>query len=361
MSLRTSWCGLRWRPWTRVSGAVEVAFQYRVVIALRNIPAHARNAETAQTILGRCCAVVQLTDLRDRPIEDDRELFVVAWCSHPALIEPKKLIFIPEPRVQWVEMHAQERVQRGLHYLVRVRIMAQQNFGESPGTPPDTDKEDDDQNEDNRDNDDRAFDYCPTPRRDSDDDSPDSDPRHGRHMPYCDYPAELPEDAEYHLGTIMVGQVPCLTCPLRNGMMVTPGWAETHLRAVADDADDAAPATPEDRARPNKISAGLIPDGAEAVRLAGWTSSTPSTGSGFVGRYLRIAPTLLHAGNCAPAEPRATTQHVTSLSHDMLQPQDCSVRELEEGHAGLPPWDWWAALVDAEFTEVQRPCRSQNT
>ena len=91
---------LRWRPWTRVSAAVAGAFHYRVVIALRNVPAHARDTDTAQRVLGRCCAEVELTNLRDRPPEDDREYFVSAWCWHPQLIEPEKLLYIPDPNIR---------------------------------------------------------------------------------------------------------------------------------------------------------------------------------------------------------------------------------------------------------------------
>ena len=163
------------------------------MLALRNIPAHARNTETAQTVLGRCCTEVELTDLRDGLKEDDREFFVTAWCSNIDHIEPQKLVFIPEPRVFSGQLDGQEqRMRRGLHYLVRVRLVAYQNFTEQPGTlPPADDNNEDDNADDDRGQPDdhragEGSDYWPTPRRDSEDDSPDSDPRHGRHIPFCD-------------------------------------------------------------------------------------------------------------------------------------------------------------------------------
>lgn len=102
----------------------------------------------------RCCMEVELTDIRDRPIEDDREMFVVAWCSHPSFIEPEKLVFIPEPRIPWAQHDIHEqRLRRGLHYLIRVRLVMHQNFEDPPGTPPPAD--DGDHGGEGRDNDDQ--------------------------------------------------------------------------------------------------------------------------------------------------------------------------------------------------------------
>jgi hypothetical protein len=130
-----------------------------------------------------------LTDLRDRLNEDDREFFVVAWCRHPSYIEPEKVIFIPEPLVPGVE----ENMRRGLHYLVRIRLVALQNVVALPGPPGDGGDEDDGGDgpvdRDERDDRGRDGDDCwSSPRRDSDGESFATDPWHRNDHPTCSYP-----------------------------------------------------------------------------------------------------------------------------------------------------------------------------
>jgi len=98
-------------------------FRFRVFMSLVRIPLHARNAATAQAVLGTCCTVVEPTRMIDRPEDDDREYFVKAWCWHPNLIEQRKMIFISEPEVAGIP--AEERTRAlGLRYLVTVRLIA---------------------------------------------------------------------------------------------------------------------------------------------------------------------------------------------------------------------------------------------
>jgi len=74
---------LVWHPWRRTSGASATAFKFKVLVALRRVPLHARNTDVAQVVLGPSCTDVELIDRRDTPVDDDREFFVIAWCWHP--------------------------------------------------------------------------------------------------------------------------------------------------------------------------------------------------------------------------------------------------------------------------------------
>jgi len=70
-----------------------------VLVGTKGIPAHARSVETAQTILGSSSARVEIANpgaLADP--DDDRELFVAAWCAHPNLIPDEKIMAVPEPQ-----------------------------------------------------------------------------------------------------------------------------------------------------------------------------------------------------------------------------------------------------------------------
>ncbi|OQU77416.1 hypothetical protein SORBI_3009G046400, partial [Sorghum bicolor] len=174
---------LRWRPWSRQACGVLAEFSLRVVVALRGLPAHARNVAVAQLRLGTCCCEVQVSNVRDRPIDDDREFFVQAWCKDPSLILPVDSIFIPEPLLPG---GPDTGVRRGLRYQVFARVVELQGLRPPPGPPDNVDDDDDADEGDGFGGDaDHGFDYDydPTPRRDSDDDSVDSDPRHRNSHP----------------------------------------------------------------------------------------------------------------------------------------------------------------------------------
>jgi len=89
---------LRWRRWSKLIMASSGAFRYRILVAIRGIPYHARSLATVQTILGSSCAKPELALPEAIPdAEDERELFVAAWCAHPDLVPDEVVLAIPEP------------------------------------------------------------------------------------------------------------------------------------------------------------------------------------------------------------------------------------------------------------------------
>lgn len=114
---------LVWYPWRRTSGASAGAFRFKVLLAMSRLPLHARSEAVAQVIVGPSYAKVEATQLRDVPVEDDREFFVTAWCWHPNFILDKHVIFIPEPSVHGVADNERSSLS-GLRYLVRIRLVA---------------------------------------------------------------------------------------------------------------------------------------------------------------------------------------------------------------------------------------------
>jgi hypothetical protein len=294
---------LRWRPWTRMSAAVAGAFQFRVVLALRNMPAHARDPETAQRVLGRCCAHVETTDLRDRPPEDDREYFVSAWCWHPQLIQPQQLLFIPEPRIQCSDV-SENTVRRGLHYLVHVRVVAYQNI-ELPGDePPDDDRHDQADEHGDWDEDDR---YCPTPRQNSDSGSDSSDPRHRNSHPFCDYPSDW--DGGQQDDACLALQVGKMLCPISAKQFQPASTPKTRTPEASTPSSSgcAGHARGLDNSVQGLRSPEIMPERAQ------------SPPRGFVGFVISEAPALLQAGGFAAPVP------------------SCA-----EG-------DWWATIAEDEF------------
>lgn len=88
------WLPLMWNPWRRASLGLFSTFRFKVIVAIARVPLHARNLDVAQTILGPACAKLEFSDYRDRPVIDDREFFVLAWCWHPRHIPEEEIIFI---------------------------------------------------------------------------------------------------------------------------------------------------------------------------------------------------------------------------------------------------------------------------
>jgi hypothetical protein len=99
---------------------------------MTRVPLHARTAAIAQTILGPACADVDVVLPSEVPPDDGREFFVVAWCLHPRFIPNEKIIFIPEPHV--LDPVVETEVP-GLRYLVRIRLVAFQNWNTPPASP----------------------------------------------------------------------------------------------------------------------------------------------------------------------------------------------------------------------------------
>lgn len=165
---------LIWRPWRRTSMASAASFRFGVLVALANVPLHARSVMTVQVVLGKCCASIKLTALQDILEDDDREFFVTAWCWDPSFIVGEQPIFIPEPQFQ-----AGGSAAPGLRYLVRIHVVASQNFATPPASPPaDGGTSNDGLGGDGDD----ADDFWPTPRRDSEDDDSDDSNHNRRHL-----------------------------------------------------------------------------------------------------------------------------------------------------------------------------------
>lgn len=100
------------------------SFHFRVLVAMKNVPAHARCASVAERILDSSCAGVEVTPPAVVSEEDDR-FFVVAWCIHPRLIPDEKIVVVPEPLVR-VDYGATELP--ALRYLVRCRVVEFQDW-----------------------------------------------------------------------------------------------------------------------------------------------------------------------------------------------------------------------------------------
>lgn len=103
-------------------------------MGMRRIPLHVRSAATAQIILVPCCANITVVWPEDVPEDDDSEFFVTAWFWHPRYIQHEQIIFVPEPsypganEAAWTELP-------GLRYLVRLRLIAYQDWATPPPSP----------------------------------------------------------------------------------------------------------------------------------------------------------------------------------------------------------------------------------
>ena len=117
------------------------AFHYRVLVGMKSIPSHARSAVTAQAILGSSGAKVDIAnpDALVDP-DDERELFVAAWCAHHDLVLDEMIMAVPEPEEEhdgepplFIRSHEiiHDEVP-ALRYLVRIRIVEFQDWH----TPP---------------------------------------------------------------------------------------------------------------------------------------------------------------------------------------------------------------------------------
>jgi hypothetical protein len=129
-----------------------------------------------QHILGTACAHLEIVPPGIAPEDDDRELFVAAWCLDPKLIPEEKTIFIPEPRPlvpgQVLYIQAYEVILNrlpGLRYVVRLCVIEIQDWS----TPPPSEDEE-----------------GPFGRGEPNDDSDDSN--HNIHHPGLDDGGDLP-------------------------------------------------------------------------------------------------------------------------------------------------------------------------
>ena len=132
-SRRPSALPMVWYPWRRTTLAHLGTFKFKVLLALSRVPLHARSVQVAQSVLGPACANIEESLLRDREDDDDRDFFVTAWCKHPAFVVDHNLIFILEPVVGGVAPPDDHLA--GLLYLIKVRLVAIQDFSSPPGSP----------------------------------------------------------------------------------------------------------------------------------------------------------------------------------------------------------------------------------
>lgn len=121
-------------PWRRTSMANGGSFRSWVLIGMRRVPLHARSATTAQAILGRACARIEVVRLANVPVDDDWEFFITAWCLDPHLIPDEKIMFIPEPQIH-NPVQASSVELPGLWYLVRLRVVAFEDWNPPPASP----------------------------------------------------------------------------------------------------------------------------------------------------------------------------------------------------------------------------------
>ncbi|CAD6336620.1 unnamed protein product [Miscanthus lutarioriparius] len=138
---------LRWRRWSRLIMGSAGTFRYRVLISMKGIPSHVRSSEVAQVILDSSGAKAEIANLEalDDP-DDERELFIAAWCARPDLIPDEKIMAMPEPKEEhdggsplYLRPHEinHDEVPM-LRYLVRLRIIEFQDWH----TPPQLSDED---------------------------------------------------------------------------------------------------------------------------------------------------------------------------------------------------------------------------
>ncbi|CAD6336234.1 unnamed protein product [Miscanthus lutarioriparius] len=132
---------LWWRRWSRLIMGSAGAFRYRVLVGMKGIPSHARSTATAQDILGSSSAKVDIAnfDALADP-DDERELFVAAWCAHPDLVPDEMIMAVPELEEEHdggslLYLRPHEIIHDevpALRYLVRLRIIEFQDWH----TPP---------------------------------------------------------------------------------------------------------------------------------------------------------------------------------------------------------------------------------
>lgn len=135
---------LRWQRWSRLIMGSTGAFRFRVLIGMKGIPSYARSMETAQAILGSSSAKVDIANPKALSDSDDeRELFVAAWCAHPDLIPDEKIMAVLEPEEEhdggpplFLRLHEIIHEVPALRYWVHLRIV---EFQDCHTPPPSSD------------------------------------------------------------------------------------------------------------------------------------------------------------------------------------------------------------------------------
>lgn len=113
---------------------------------MKGIPSHARSVEIAQAILGSSCANVEIANPEAvADPDDERELFVVAWCVHPDLVPDEMIMAVPEPEEEHdggppLFLRPHEIIHDevpALRYLVRLRLIEYQDWRTPPPSSDD--------------------------------------------------------------------------------------------------------------------------------------------------------------------------------------------------------------------------------
>jgi hypothetical protein len=132
---------LRWRRWSRLIMGSSGAFRYRVLVAMKGLPSHALSTEVAQAILASSGAKAEIaTPEAVNDPDDERELFVVAWCAHPDLVPDEVVMAIPEPEEEHDGgplLFLRPWEVPALRYLVRLRLIEFQDWHTLPPSSDD--------------------------------------------------------------------------------------------------------------------------------------------------------------------------------------------------------------------------------
>lgn len=311
-SRRPSPLPLVWYQWRRTSLGHHSSFKFRVLLALSRVPLHARSVEVAQAVLSPACAQVEETELRDIDDDDDREYFVTAWCKHPAFIADRNLIFIPEPNAIGIALPADALP--GLSYLVRVRLVAFQDYSTPPGSPQSPPPED------------LQLAVADIPHGDlgpgpggaaagdgevEDGPCPPGGVVHHREQRVCLLPL--------HLSSVKVGDV---QCPLGRPWILPGARQQLSLQAAVTIDRGALPVSPTPASQMTTTTVTGSPPPSAMLRRR-----TPPPGPGIVGSFINTAPFLLQDGRC--------TRPCTPKVHDWFA--DCVDTELSFRVMGPAP------------------------
>lgn len=121
------WLPLVWWPWRWTSMASATTFWFCVLVGMSRVPLHTQSVPMAQSLHGPTCAEISIVRPSEVPNDDDQEFFVTAWCSDLMLIPDEQILVIPEPRAL-SPAEAALSVLPGLRYLVRIRLVAYQDW-----------------------------------------------------------------------------------------------------------------------------------------------------------------------------------------------------------------------------------------
>ncbi|KAG2633217.1 hypothetical protein PVAP13_2NG259903 [Panicum virgatum] len=86
---------LRFRRWSRLVTAEWESMRFRVLLEIRDIPAHAWSVAAAQVILDGACAIPEPTPSTSARA-DSRRFQAAVWCADPDLIPNEVIVRIPE-------------------------------------------------------------------------------------------------------------------------------------------------------------------------------------------------------------------------------------------------------------------------